>query len=146
MPACGALATLLASLATAPARNVVVTGANSGVGLAGAKILTASGHRVTLACRTLAKAESAAAACEAFAKERDGTGAGYREGGTAAAAECDLADLESVRWDSMGPWSHAGGSPAKNSRACCLLRRCARLQQAAKGCPSTRWCLMRAWL
>ena len=61
------VATLLASLATAPARDIVITGSNSGVGLAGAKLLVAAGHRVTLACRTQEKAEKAAEACTAFA-------------------------------------------------------------------------------
>jgi hypothetical protein len=43
---------LLGALTSAPVRNVIITGANSGVGLAAAKLLTASGHHVTLACRT----------------------------------------------------------------------------------------------
>ena len=43
-------------------RIALITGANSGVGLAGAKLLTAAGHKVTLACRTQAKADAAAAA------------------------------------------------------------------------------------
>ena len=46
------LAELLADLASSPPRDVVITGANSGVGLAGAKLLTAAGHRVLCACRT----------------------------------------------------------------------------------------------
>ena len=37
---------LLAKLASAPVRNIIITGANSGVGFAGAKILTAAGHHV----------------------------------------------------------------------------------------------------
>lgn len=60
-------------------KRIVVTGANSGVGLEGAKILAQAGHDVVCACRTQAKADAAAAAC----------------GGTAAV--CDLADLASVR-------------------------------------------------
>ena len=65
---------LLANLASAPVRNIVVTGANSGVGLAGAKLLVAAGHRVTLACRTQAKADAAAAACMAFAASTSAVG------------------------------------------------------------------------
>ena len=73
---------LLAAAAAAPTkRKIVITGANSGVGLEGAKLLAAAGHEVTCACRTLAKAEAAAAAC----------------GGGAKAAVCDLADLASVK-------------------------------------------------
>jgi len=48
-------ASLLSGLADSPVRSVIITGASSGVGLAGAKLLTAAGHRVTLACRTQAK-------------------------------------------------------------------------------------------
>eukprot|EP00962_Isochrysis_galbana_P058516 scaffold31661_cov67-Isochrysis_galbana.AAC.1 len=86
------MATLVAGLASAPARDVVITGANSGVGLAGAKLLTAAGHRVVLACRTQAKADAAAAACEEYARAN-----GRRGGGSASGAECDLASLASVR-------------------------------------------------
>jgi protochlorophyllide reductase len=85
-------ATLIAGLAAAPARDVVITGANSGVGLAGAKLLTAAGHRVLLACRTQAKADAAAAACEEYASAN-----GRRAGGSARGAECNLASLASVR-------------------------------------------------
>lgn len=65
----------------ASARRIVVTGANSGVGFEGAKLLTAAGHSVVCACRTLAKAEAAATAC----------------GPLASPAVCDLANLSSVR-------------------------------------------------
>ena len=41
---------------------VIVTGGNSGVGEATAAALTAAGHSVVIACRTVAKAERAAAA------------------------------------------------------------------------------------
>ena len=96
---------LLANLASAPVRNIVVTGASSGVGLAGAKLLVAAGHRVTLACRTQAKADAAAAACMAFAASASAVGpaglpdfyAARRAGGTATGAACDLASLASVR-------------------------------------------------
>src|ERR1700684_3914144 len=40
----------------------IVTGGNSGVGEATAAALTAAGHSVVIACRTVAKAERAAAA------------------------------------------------------------------------------------
>jgi len=86
------MATLTAQLSAAAPRNIIITGANSGVGLAGAKILTAAGHRVTLACRTQAKADAAAAAC----MEWSGSHA-TRSGGIAKGAECDLASLESIR-------------------------------------------------
>ena len=96
---------LLGGLAGAPVRDVIITGANSGVGLAGAKLLTAAGHRVTLACRTQAKADAAAAACNEFAASASGIGpagaadfyTARRAGGTARGATCNLADLASVR-------------------------------------------------
>ena len=72
---------LTATLATAPVRDIVVTGANSGVGLAGAKLLTAAGHRVVCACRTEAKAAAAAEACAAYARSST-----VRAGGTARGA------------------------------------------------------------
>jgi len=78
--------TLLADLATAPKRNIIITGANSGVGLAGAKLLTAAGHSVTLACRTQAKADKAAQLCNEYASTT-----------TAVGAECNLASLASIR-------------------------------------------------
>jgi protochlorophyllide reductase len=99
-------AELLGSLTTAPVRNVIITGANSGVGLAAAKLLTASGHRVTLACRTQAKADAAAKACMDFAANKGDAGpatgkagfySGRRPGGVAVGAECDLSSFASVR-------------------------------------------------
>ena len=97
--------TLLAGIATSPVRNVIITGANSGVGLAGAKLLTAAGHSVTLACRTQAKADAAAAACNEYAQSTSADGPagkkGFysvrRPGGIARGAECDLSSLSSVR-------------------------------------------------
>jgi protochlorophyllide reductase len=86
------LAALTSNLASAPQREVVITGANSGVGLAGAKLLTAAGHRVLCACRTQAKAEAAAQECNSFAAK-----GAMRSGGSARGAECDLASLSSVR-------------------------------------------------
>ena len=96
----------MAKLASAPVRNIVITGANTGVGFAGAKILTAAGHHVTLACRTQAKADAAAKACLAYAASSadngPATGApGFygerRAGGTAVGAECDLTSLASIK-------------------------------------------------
>lgn len=98
-------ASLLAGLSSAPVRNVIITGANSGVGLAGAKLLTAAGHKVTLACRTQAKADAAAKACNEFAASTSSDGptglknfyAQRRAGGEAVGMECDLSSLASVR-------------------------------------------------
>eukprot|EP00316_Scyphosphaera_apsteinii_P012273 CAMPEP_0119324634 /NCGR_PEP_ID=MMETSP1333-20130426/63785_1 /TAXON_ID=418940 /ORGANISM="Scyphosphaera apsteinii, Strain RCC1455" /LENGTH=406 /DNA_ID=CAMNT_0007332399 /DNA_START=32 /DNA_END=1249 /DNA_ORIENTATION=+ len=98
---------LLANLASAPVRNIIVTGSSSGVGLAGAKLLTAAGHKVILACRTQAKADMAAKACMEYASNA-GAGEGpatgtpgfysmRRSGGLATGAECDLSSLRSVR-------------------------------------------------
>jgi NAD(P)-dependent dehydrogenase (short-subunit alcohol dehydrogenase family) len=60
---------------------VIVTGGNSGVGEATAAALAAAGHRVVIACRSIAKAERAAAAMP----------------GDVTIAHLDLADLASVR-------------------------------------------------
>lgn len=60
---------------------VIVTGANSGVGEATAATLAAAGHSVVIACRTIPKAEKAAAAMT----------------GDVEIAPLDLADLGSVR-------------------------------------------------
>ena len=98
-------AALLDGLASAPVRNVIVTGASSGVGLAGAKLLTAAGHQVTLACRTQAKADAAVKACNAFAASSSSAGptgladfySQRRAGGTARGAACDLSSLSSIR-------------------------------------------------
>ena len=78
--------------------NICLTGANSGVGLAGAKLLIASGHHVILACRTQAKADAAAAKCMAYATTSgDSFYMSRRAGGSAIGAECDLSSLSSVR-------------------------------------------------
>jgi NAD(P)-dependent dehydrogenase (short-subunit alcohol dehydrogenase family) len=98
-------AQLLANLASAPTRNIIITGANSGVGLAGAKLLTAAGHSVTLACRTQAKADAAADACNAYAASTSADGptglanfySTRRAGGVARGMACDLSSLASVR-------------------------------------------------
>ncbi len=86
------LAELTGGIASSRVRNIVITGANSGVGLAGAKQLAAAGHRVVCACRTQAKADAAAAAALDAA-----SAAPTRPGGTAVGAECDLADMRSIR-------------------------------------------------
>ena len=72
-------AELFETAAKVAPKRIIVTGANSGVGLEGAKILAKAGHDVVCACRNQAKADAAASA----------------SGGTAAV--CDLADLSSVR-------------------------------------------------
>jgi NAD(P)-dependent dehydrogenase (short-subunit alcohol dehydrogenase family) len=69
-------------------RTFVVTGANSGIGLAAARALGPAGARVVLAVRDVAKGEAAAASIEGHPEVR----------------ELDLADLASVRafadaWD-----------------------------------------------
>lgn len=89
---------LLDNLASAPVRNVIITGANSGVGLAGAKLLVAAGHHVTLACRTKAKSDVAAQACLSYAAAADSSlFSDRRPGGTAVGAECDLSSFASIR-------------------------------------------------
>ena len=72
-------AELFETAAKVARKRIIVTGANSGVGLEGAKILAKAGHDVVCACRNQARADAAASAT----------------GGTAAV--CDLADLSSVR-------------------------------------------------
>jgi NAD(P)-dependent dehydrogenase (short-subunit alcohol dehydrogenase family) len=62
-------------------RTVVVTGANSGIGLGAVRELAAAGARVVMACRDTAKGEAAAA----------------RLDGNVEVQSLDLADLSSVR-------------------------------------------------
>ena len=62
-------------------RTVIVTGANSGIGLAAARALGRAGARVVLAVRDLSRGEQAAASVE----------------GTKEVRRLDLADLSSVR-------------------------------------------------
>jgi NAD(P)-dependent dehydrogenase (short-subunit alcohol dehydrogenase family) len=60
---------------------IIVTGGNSGIGKATAKALAAAGHSVLIACRTIPKAEQAAAEMT----------------GDVEVAHLDLADLTNVR-------------------------------------------------
>jgi NAD(P)-dependent dehydrogenase (short-subunit alcohol dehydrogenase family) len=60
---------------------VIVTGGNSGIGAVTATTLAAAGHSVVIACRTMPKAERAAAAMA----------------GDVTVAHLDLANLASVR-------------------------------------------------
>jgi protochlorophyllide reductase len=65
-------------------RTIVVTGANSGIGLEACKRLADQGHRIVLACRTLQKARDTAELL------RD-------KPGQLIPAECDLADTRSMQ-------------------------------------------------
>jgi retinol dehydrogenase 12 len=67
-------------------RTFLVTGANTGIGLAAARELAARGGRVHLACRSEAKGQAAVASIEAQTRP-----------GAAAFLPLDLADLASVR-------------------------------------------------
>ena len=60
---------------------IIITGGNSGIGKATAAALAAAGHSVVIACRTLPKAEQAAA----------------EMAGDVEVRHLDLADLTSVR-------------------------------------------------
>jgi NAD(P)-dependent dehydrogenase (short-subunit alcohol dehydrogenase family) len=76
------------NLSDVDGRTVVITGANSGIGRAAAKALAASGARVVLAVRDIAKGQAAAAGMP----------------GTTEVRELDLASLASIRafaagWD-----------------------------------------------
>ena len=66
-------------------RTALITGANSGLGLESARALAAKGATVLLACRSLDKASSTAAALRS------------ETGGALIPLELDLADLESVQ-------------------------------------------------
>ena len=66
-------------------RTALITGANSGLGLESARALAANGATVLLACRSLEKASSAAAALRS------------ETGGALIPLELDLADLKSVQ-------------------------------------------------
>src|SRR4051812_238086 len=68
-------------------RTVLITGANSGLGLRSAEVLAAKGAKVLLACRSLERGEKAVATVRAAS-----TGGAEPE-----LIRLDLADLESVR-------------------------------------------------
>ena len=70
------------ALAAEP-QTIVITGSNSGIGLEATKRLAAQGHKIVLACRTLAKAQDTAASLQGY-------------GGTLIPAACDLASLKSI--------------------------------------------------
>ena len=70
-------------------KNVIITGANSGIGFDGAAKLAALGYDVTLACRTEAKAR------DAIDRIRDANPGVVL--GQLRPAECDLANFASVR-------------------------------------------------
>jgi len=72
-----------------PSRNVLITGANSGIGRAAVEILSKNGHNVYVVCRTLDKAEATITEIK--------TSLGDRITGTLTPMECDVSDLESVR-------------------------------------------------
>lgn len=65
---------------------VVITGANSGLGLEASRVLATNGARVLMACRNQEKAERAAQSCRASAPK-----------GELDVRSLDLASLESVR-------------------------------------------------
>lgn len=66
---------------------IIVTGANSGIGLEACKRLATQGHTLVLACRTANKARLAV---ERIQETTSGIGA-------LIAAECDLADINSIQ-------------------------------------------------
>ena len=74
-------------------RTVLITGANSGIGLEASKQLVAAGCTVVMACRTAEKAEIAVAEVAAYAKDKGGG----TTVGRAKPAVLDLASLASVR-------------------------------------------------
>ena len=67
-------------------KTILLTGANSGIGLEASKLLAQKGHTVVLACRTLEKAQAAAATIRETVS-----------GGTLIPVACDLASLDSIR-------------------------------------------------
>ena len=83
--------------------NVVLTGANSGIGKDAAIKLAAGGYNVFIACRTLAKAQEAKTEIDAAVAAL----AADSKPGTITPLVCDLASLDSVRafckqWKGLG--------------------------------------------
>ncbi|MFC5134896.1 MULTISPECIES: oxidoreductase [Haloferacaceae] len=70
-------------------KTVVVTGANSGLGFEGTRAFAANGATVVMACRSVERAEDAAAEIRADAR------GGFD--GDLDVRECDLASLDSIR-------------------------------------------------
>ena len=64
-------------------KTILVTGCNSGIGYEATKRLAQEGHTIIMACRTLEKAQNAAASIQTT-------------DGTLIPAECDLASLDSI--------------------------------------------------
>lgn len=77
----------------AQAKNIVITGCNSGIGFDAASKLVARGHKVFLACRTIEKAEDARARILASLPSAPSQGEIIQPVGL----ECDLASMKSVR-------------------------------------------------
>ena len=80
-------------------KTVVVTGANSGLGLASARSMYLAGAHVVMGCRSMARCN---AAKDSLLEVVDGGGDGGSAGGsagrgTAEAMELDLASFDSVR-------------------------------------------------
>ena len=65
-------------------KTILVTGCNSGIGYEATKRLAQEGHTIIMACRTLEKAQNAAASIQTT-------------DGTLIPAECDLASLDSIQ-------------------------------------------------
>src|SRR5581483_646742 len=85
----------IADIPDQTSKTVIVTGANSGIGLATARTLAAAGARVVFAVRSIERGEAAAAATPGRAEVR----------------ELDPSRLDSVRAFAAG-WDGPVGAPA----------------------------------